>query len=356
MRRLRIIVTLLLLFFLPAEYATASSSPQRPPKKTSCHYLKRDDKQHRSHYVRVCSNKKFKTSTTQQELKPKKQKEQKKQKKLSWSERFNDFMNTLTPAQQSALERRLIAQNEIIKSKQGVSFYEPTYALPFYYTGRPYQSVYQGNTPDNERLNNTEFKGQLSFQFPIWNHMFGSKTSLDVSYTQLSYWQVYNKSAFFRETDYEPQLFLSSNFSQNWLGSIGLNHQSNGRGQPLERSWNRVFLDIAFSGSRWLIDLKPWVPVFTSSSNMDNPNITRYLGYGRLVIAVKFYSQELSFMARNTVESGFKRGALQLDYNFPIHGILHGDIQFFSGYGQSLIEYNHYTNSVGLGVAISDWI
>jgi phospholipase A1 len=327
------------LFIFSAAFAETLPPPHQHHKKTKsaqkkCHYTKHYDKHHRHyHYIRIC---------------PK--------KKLSWNERFNNFIDTLTPAQRSALEQRLTAQKEITKTRQGVSFYEPTYALPFYYTGRPYQSVYQGNTPDNEPINNEEFKGQLSFQFPVWANMFGSKASLDVSYTQLSYWQVYNKSAFFRETNYEPQIFFSDNFAQNWLGSIGLNHQSNGRGVPLERSWNRLFLDIAFSGSHWLIDLKPWIPVFTGSSNMDNPDITNFLGYGRLVIAVKFYNQEISLMTRNAVESGFKRGALQLDYNFPIHGILHGDIQFFSGYGQSLIEYNHYTNSFGLGFSISGWL
>ncbi|MFN7095894.1 MAG: phospholipase A, partial [Burkholderiales bacterium] len=26
------------------------------------------------------------------------------------------------------------------------------------------------------------------------------------------------------------------------------------------------------------------------------------------------------------------------------------------GYGQSMIEYNHYTNSIGIGIALNDWI
>ena len=70
--------------------------------------------------------------------------------------------------------------------------------------------------------------------------MFHSPVSLNVAYTQLSYWQVYAKSQFFRETNYEPAIFLSDNFSKiGWVMSVL--HQSNGRGGKLERSWNRYF-------------------------------------------------------------------------------------------------------------------
>lgn len=273
------------------------------------------------------------------------------------TQKINDFFGSVTPAKHSALAERISAEKAVIKSKRGLSFYEPTYILPFYMTGRPYQSIYQGTTPENQAISSEELKGQLSVQFPVWYQMFGSKMSLNVSYTQLSFWQVYSKSPYFRETDYEPQLFLSDNFSPNWLASFGINHQSNGRGGQLERSWNRLFFDVAFSGEHWIVDVKPWVPIFEKdSSDLHNPDITRYLGYGRAVIAVKFNNQQISLMTRNALESGFKRGAIQLDYNFPIHGLLHGDIQYFSGYGQSLIEYNHYTNSIGLGISISNWL
>ena len=89
---------------------------------------------------------------------------------------------------------------------------------------------------------------------------------------------------------------------------------------------------------------------------MHNPDITKYLGYERILFAFKFYRQEMSFQFQNTVESGFKRGSIIATYSFPLLRKLYGYVQFFSGYGQSLIEYNHYTNSVGIGVALNDWI
>lgn len=246
---------------------------------------------------------------------------------------------------------------EAQESPYGISFYEPTYALPFYYTGSPYEAVYRDSTPDNQRILPEEFKGQLSFKFPIWAEMFGSNFTIAAYYTQLSYWQFYAKSQYFRETDYEPAVYINYDFLPHWSVSSGLDHQSNGRGGQLERSWNRVFFDLVYYTDHWYVSIKPWFLVFKSeSTDLHNPNITDFLGYGRIVIAYKFYDQEISFMVRNAVESGFSRGAVELDYSFPIHGVLHGYIQFFSGYGQSLIEYDHYTNSVGVGIAISNWI
>ncbi|PHQ79289.1 MAG: phospholipase [Coxiella sp. (in: Bacteria)] len=236
-----------------------------------------------------------------------------------------------------------------------MSFDEPTYILPFYYTASPYQNV--GPTPNNQQIMKEEFKAQLSFKFPLWPHIYGTHWGIGASYTQLNYWQVYNKSQFFRETDYEPALYASYHFRPNWLMTMGGVHQSNGRGGAFERSWNRAFFDLTFSGQRWMVSIKPWILIFKSqSSNLHNPDIGKYLGYERIVVAYKYHSQEWSAMLRNSFESGFQRVALELNYSFPIHGILKGYVQYFHGYGQSLIEYDHRTNSVGIGIALSNWI
>ena len=48
------------------------------------------------------------------------------------------------------------------------------------------------------------------------------------------------------------------------------------------------------------------------------------------------------------------RGAIQLDYTFPLWGRLRGYAQFFNGYGQSLIDYNTNLTTVGVGFLLSD--
>lgn len=334
MLRKSLLFFLFLLFgshaFAGAQLQPVASSTELTPQ---CYYVKKQIKPRHFEFVRVCRDEK------------------------SFEKRVDDFLNSLSVEQQSALQKRIDAETKISKSRYGIALYEPTYILPFYYTGSPDQAVYLGTTPDNQAIQHQEFKAQMSFLLELWPHMFKSPVSLNVSYTQLSYWQFYAKSQWFRETNYEPALFFSSQFTNNTLFYFGAVHESNGRGGELERSWNRLFADFMISGANWLIDIKPWILIFKSnSSDLHNPDICKYLGYGRVVFAWKFYRQELSFELRNTVASGFQRGTVIAAYSFPLAGKLNGYIQFFTGYGQSLIEYNHYTNSVGIGININNWI
>ena len=207
-----------------------------------------------------------------------------------------------------------------------------------------------------------ESKSQISLIYPVLTAIGGKPWAVSLSYTQINYWQLWSQTPYFRETNYEPQLLFTYYGLHNWLFSLGLDHESNGRGgtgiDGMERSWNRAFLDVAFSGEHWLVDWMPWIPIQKSNSiNRHNKDITRYMGYGRLVLAYQLDSGwEFSFMMRNTIESEFKRGALQGTISFPLFKRVRGMIIGFSGYGQSLIEYNHYTNAIGIGLALSDWI
>ena len=66
--------------------------------------------------------------------------------------------------------------------------------------------------------------------------------------TLQSWWQAYASdiSAPFRETNHESEIFATMPINTDLLGlnfrevALGLNHHSNGRTDPLSRSWNRV--------------------------------------------------------------------------------------------------------------------
>lgn len=264
---------------------------------------------------------------------------------------------------ESPVEIRAQKEDEIPPNFFAITFYKPTYVLPYYYTGSPYNAVYQNNTPENEKIKKSEIKYQLSFKVPVWKNILGLRSTLYLAYTQLSYWQAYNHTAFFRETDYEPELFLANEV--NWrvfstwhidFLNAGVEHQSNGFGGQMERSWNRAYLEAISSSDHFMFAIKPWYVIHDSAFNKYNPDLASYLGYGEFLVAFKYGRQVLSIRARNIIERGAERATGELTWSFPISPYLNGFVDVFSGYGQSLIEYNHRTNSGGIGIALSNWI
>ncbi|HVY53331.1 MAG TPA: phospholipase A, partial [Gammaproteobacteria bacterium] len=242
------------------------------------------------------------------------------------------------------------------------AFYKPNYVLPYYYTVSPYNSVYQGNTPYGESLKNYEFKYQLSFKIPLWVDIMQYRTSLYFAYTQLSYWQFYVPYEFIRETDYEPELYLSTETDLH-LGNVkldfinlGIEHQSNGWGNNLERTWNRVYGEAILSTEHLMLSIRPWIILRNGHLPTYNPDIGKYLGHEKVLMAYK-YNDHVFTLALQNLEHISHYGSQELTWSFPLFTpYLKGYLQLFSGYGQSLIEYNHRTNSVGIGVAINDWV
>lgn len=260
------------------------------------------------------------------------------------------------------IKERAGQDREIPPNFFAITFYKPTYILPYYYTRSPDDNIYLNNTPNNEGIMRSEIKFQLSFKVPVWKS-YNYPSTLYLAYSQLSYWQAYNHTAFFRETDYEPELFLANEINFNVLPrwkisflNIGAVHQSNGRGGSLERSWNRVYVEAVTSTENWMLSIKPWLVFHDSSLTEHNPDITNYLGYGEIVAAFRFHGQVLAIQAHNLIESGGRRATAELTWSFPITTNLNAFIDIFSGYGQSLIEYDHRTNSAGIGIALSNWV
>lgn len=272
--------------------------------------------------------------------------------------KVDNTLTAITTDKPSAYEQKNAEEAELLNNPLGIVLYKPTYILPAYYTQSPDYAIYQNNTPDSQKVQQMELKAQFSFLLPLVTDLFNyPNTDLDVAYTQLSYWQVYAASQYFRETDYEPEIFVSWHPKVNWFAHFGVVHQSNGLGGEYERSWNRAYTDLIFARGNWDFSVEPWVLIFTSeSSDLHNPDIPHYLGNGEFNVAYKLGKNEFSVMSRNNLESGFSRGAEEIDYSHYLYKHFNVYLQFFSGYGQSLIEYNHYTNAVGVGISLNNWL
>jgi phospholipase A1 len=130
---------------------------------------------------------------------------------------------------------------------------KPNY-FTYSYSSDPNEDPYEF-TGDAGEIDDSEIKFQLSVQTKLADDMFDQQADLWFSYTQVAYWQLFNDdiSAPFRETNYEPEVVVSFLTNYDFLGltgrtvNLGIVHQSNGRSEPLSRSWNRIYAEFVFN-------------------------------------------------------------------------------------------------------------
>lgn len=271
----------------------------------------------------------------------------------------------------SALGRRVNYESKNQGNRFTIIPHKPNYILLASYNDH---LSGEGLQLDDSELDHTEVKFQLSFKVPLTKDLFGyEKGRLFAAYTMKSLWQAYNDdiSSPFRETNHEPELFISLHNDWEMFGVnnpyilAGFSHQSNGRGGDRSRSWNRLYLDFIFERGDFLLSIKPWYRLPEESKSFlgdpdgdDNPDISSYMGYGELTGAWSKDGHTLSVMLRNNLRNNHNRGAVELGWSFPLgDGLpLKGYLQYFNGYGESLIDYNTSVNRIGVGVLLTDWL
>lgn len=249
--------------------------------------------------------------------------------------------------------------------------YKPNYLMPASYLDDPNEEPYRLEFEDvlaDEQLDNVEAKFQLSMKFRLTSGLLLDDDNLYAGFTILSFWQVYNRSvsAPFRETDYEPELFWTVPLGWRPFGvdatlfGLGFSHQSNGRGGTLSRSWNRLFASFTWEKDNFVFNLEPWwrIPENEKDGPLDakgddNPDIEKFLGHFEFTTVYRRSNHEFSLMLRNNLRSDNK-GAVQLDWTFPLWRRLRGHAQYFNGYGESLIDYNASIERIGIGFLLTD--
>lgn len=273
-------------------------------------------------------------------------------------------------ADSDVIKKRLRLEYRASDNRFAILPHKPNYLLPVTFNRRPNGGGLE--LVDDREVDNIEVKFQVSFKTPFWEQPFGENTALFFAYTGQSYWQAYNSdvSSPFRETNHEPEIFAA--WATDWkvggwqvpLFTAGVAHQSNGQSGLRSRSWNRIYTEMAFEKDRWVILFKPWwrIPEKRKEDPLqpdgdDNPDIDDYMGYFELYSAYKWDEQNFGIMLRNNLRSDNK-GAVQLDWTFPLddEGKLRGYVQYFNGYGESLIDYNRHVNRLGVGFVLTDWL
>ena len=240
--------------------------------------------------------------------------------------------------------------------------YRSNYILPYTYNSTPNYEAVRAADPGKD-LKYEEVAFQLSFKVKLWTDILDQKADLWAAYTQRSFWQFYNfeDSSPFRETNYEPELLVNFRTDYSLLGlrgrfmNVGFNHQSNGQTEPLSRSWNRIVASAGFERGDFSLLLKGWYRIPESAEDDDNPNIEDYLGYGEVWGYYFWKGHRFGVMLRNNLNFASNRGAIQLEWSFPLVQWVSGYLQFFNGYGESLLDYNASVNRIGIGFILKEW-
>ncbi|WNO04954.1 phospholipase A [Rhodoferax mekongensis] len=197
--------------------------------------------------------------------------------------------------------------------------------------------------------------------------------SLWFAYSQQSYWQLFNAdlSRPFRATDHEPELIyifpLESALPSGWrlrYGGIGINHQSNGQSLPLSRSWNRIIGRAGLElGNQVSIAAAFWQRVPEDSASDDNPDIVDRVGRAELSTFWNVDAKNsLVFTVRHSLQTS-DSGSLRLAWfrkigNAPDNSDrsnLRLHTELFSGYGDSLMDYNRKRTVFSVGLTLLDW-
>jgi len=217
-------------------------------------------------------------------------------------------------------------------------------------------------------------KFQISFKYRLLNNdgplaqRVPPLTGFHVAYSQTSLWDWNSSSAPFFDSSYRPEvLYLAENLtrakSNHWFRldlQGGFQHESNGRAGDDSRSLNIGYLRprLVFGrqdGVQFILQPRAW---FYAGDLSDNPDIEEYRGYADLRAIVGWQrGPQLSAIGRLGKDGNHE--SLQLDFTYPLMGFfprsfsLYLHVQYFTGYGESLVRYNERDSAFRAGFALT---
>ncbi|MGI9290863.1 MAG: phospholipase A [Gammaproteobacteria bacterium] len=241
-----------------------------------------------------------------------------------------------------------------------ISPFKPNYVLLTYWDN-PNEEPFKDLGEGQDLLKRQEVKFQVSMKAPLWRNMFETNNDLMFAFTSTSWWQYTNddddNSSAFRETNYEPEVFLRHYGGPQlpfggWVSAvdIGLNHESNGRSELLSRSWNRVMGRAYLDYGDLALALRAWYRIPEDDEDDDNPRMYRYYGYGDVTVAWAPNKNTFTAMLR----PGTEENGLELTWSYPISRYIRLYAQYWNGYGESLLDYDTRSERIGIGFALND--
>ncbi len=217
-------------------------------------------------------------------------------------------------------------------------------------------------------------KFQISFKYQLFdaqgnfNQRMPWLSDLYLGYSQTSLWDLGELSAPFKDTSYRPRIFyLNDHIFDFFDGRLrmgvesGVGHESNGKDKDQSRSVNLAYVrPIITWGDPDGQHLYLGPMVYSYLDRSDNPDIANYRGH---VDFLAGYGSKGGLNFWTTLRKGNTSdyGSAEFNLSYPLsritHGVLSGwaMLQYFTGYGESLIDYNHRLDSqwrLGLAIAL----
>jgi phospholipase A1/A2 len=250
----------------------------------------------------------------------------------------------------------------------GLKPYHVNYLLPFGYRKGSYESYVP-----SDQYKNVEAELQISFRLDFFGNLFGLHEIYTAAYTQRSFWQIYATSAPFRETNYQPELFVTFPTYVRKMPlkavMVGFGHQSNGQGDITDanlsadpdlapylrnrsRSWNYLWGEAVMQFGSVFTEFKLWYRLPEQGKD-DNPDLIDYFGHGDVKFILPYGKSVTTLLLRQNFMTG--KGAQELTWSYPIDDRenIFWYLKVFSGYGESLIDYNNYVTKFSVGFSFS---
>ena len=231
----------------------------------------------------------------------------------------------------------------------------------------PYFSTHKDNyfisgVPANKDINSTtaDAKYQISFKQILTRSRLPWDTYIYLTYTQKSFWNIYEESLPFKDINFNPSLAVGKfiyDKEERLKGVVtfSLEHESNGRDSIYSRSWNRLSLEYTTNLSKkTMASFKAWLPY---SYKEGNPDLLEYVGIGQIKVSHTAIPDKLIFDLR-------LRKGLNLDskgsfrtrvYYNPFSNNISNQylmLEWYVGQAEGLLNYKRQENMIRFGYVI----
>ena len=204
---------------------------------------------------------------------------------------------------------------------------------------------------------NSDVKFQISIAQKLTRSVLPWHTYIFLMYTQKTFWNVFEKSLPMHDLNFNPGLGWSKPFfnKDRYVGKLTLllEHESNGRDSIQSRSWNRISIGGSVPIDPWImVHGKVWIPIIDGQNNRD---ILNYCGIYQTGVEIatldRKFIWDITFVKRKGWNLNFNT-IFEFSWRFHKKSNQYFFLQYYNGYGESLLDYNQFHSRLRAGIVI----